>query len=195
MSQGILSGLWNVLRRGLYGDASLVEAVAISGKQYLEKYQDKSPSRYVVEIEICVKNMTREPVWVYRAELFGWGYGVLTITPSATVALHESVKMPMPDVLGYEEHFRIFTEGLPAGEDAIIPPAGTLKTSLRFAFEHSSFAHLSVAHVNPEFLLRPATPKVTLLLSRARGRHIAHLTTTTIHAATQPHRTVMRDRR
>jgi len=195
MAQGILSGLWNVLRRGMYGDEALVEAVAIAGRQFLERYQDKSPSNYVVEIEVCVKNMAREPVWVYRAELFGWGYGVLTVTPSDTTRLLETVKMPMPDALGYEEHFRIFEHGLPAGDEAVIPPAGTLKTTLRFHFEHSSFAHLSVARVNPEFLIKPSTPKITLLLSRVRGRRVAHLTTTTIHAATLPQRTVTKERR
>lgn len=195
MKQGFLTGVWNAIRRSIYGDATLVEAVAIAGRQYLEKYQDKSPSRYVVEVDVCIKNIAREPLWVYRAELFGWGFGILTLSPSDTVILEEMVKLPMPDAIGYEERFRIFTQGLPSGTDAVISPAETLKTTLKFAFEHSSFAHAAVARVNPEFLLRPANVKMTLFLSRVHDRDVAHLTSVSFPAVTSPQRTAVRERR
>lgn len=195
MDLGFLTSLWNAIRRSVYGDATLVEAVAIAGRQYLEKYQDKSPSRYVVEIDFCIKNIAREPLWVYRAELFGWGFGILTLSPLDTVTLEEMVKLPMPDAIGYEERFRIFTQGLPSGAEAVIAPAETLKTTLKFAFEHSSFAHAAVARVNPEFLLRPANVKITLYLSRVQERTVAHLSSVSFPAMTSPQRTVVRDRR
>jgi len=195
MAQGFVSGLWNAIRRSIYGDATLVEAVAVGGRQYLEKYQDKSPSRYIVEIDFCIKNIARESLWVYRAELFGWGIGILTVSPSDTVTLEEMVKLPMPDAIGYEERFRIFAQGLPNGAEAVIAPAETLKTTLKFAFEHSSFAHAAVARVNPEFLLRPANVKITLYLSRARERTVAHLSSVSFPALTSPQRTVTRERR
>lgn len=195
MKQGFLSGVWNAIRRSIYGDATLVEAVAIAGRQYLEKYQDKSPSRYIVEIDFCVKNIAREPMWVYRAELFGWGVGILTVSPSDSVTPEEIVKLPMPDAIGYEERFRIFSQGLPSGADAVIAPAETMKTTAKFAFEHSSFAHAAVARVNPEFLIRPANVKVTLFLSRVREQHIAHLTSVSFGAVTSPQRTAVREHR
>jgi hypothetical protein len=195
MKQGFLSGVWNALRRSIYGDATLVEVIGIAGRQYLEKYQDRSPSRYIVEVDFCIKNIAREPIWVYRAELFAWGVGILTVSPSDTVTVEEVIKLPMPDADGYEERFKIFPSGLPSGAEAAIGPAETLKTTLKFAFEHSSFAHAAVARVNPEFLIRPANVKVTVFLSRVREQGIAHLTSVAFTALTSPQRTVVREHR